>query len=291
MAFSRVSAGVYTIGVGDRGKQQADTVSEGLRAEAVPLSHRAAMTNDLKIGAERRRSPIASSRRRDWWKPGLRLALAAACSLFVGVAPAIAQDGQASASQRSDDGGWRTTIYPVYGWLPIFGADVRLPEVPNPPPCDGCGSGGPIVPGGSVSSTLNGAAFAGVLAENRWVQAEANFLWAGLSAEKGTAQPEREGRHGGWRRAPRGQTGARLVRHRRCSSPRSQSQSHRPRLRRSAMEARDLGGTGRSVGTRRGCPNVGACSYARIMAAWGPTTIQRTRRTPVWNGTLCPTSP
>ena len=43
---------------------------------------------------------------------------------------------------------------------------------------------GPIVPGGSVSSTLNGAAFAGVLVENRWVQVEANFLWAGLSAEE-----------------------------------------------------------------------------------------------------------
>ncbi len=142
------------------------------------------MTMDLKISVERKLSPSTSSRRRDCWRPGFRLAFAAACSLAVGVAPAVAQGGQASASQRSDDAGWRTTIYPVYGWMPIFGAEVRLPEVPNPPPCDGCGSGGPIVPGGSVSSTLNGAAFAGVLVENRWVQAEANFLWAGLSAEK-----------------------------------------------------------------------------------------------------------
>jgi hypothetical protein len=141
------------------------------------------MTIDLEIGAARNLSPITTSHRRAWWKPLFRLALAAACSLSAGVTPAVAQTGQPSASQRSSDGGWRTTIYPVYGWLPVFGADVRLPEVPNPPPCDGCGSGGPIVPGGSVSSTLNGAAFAGVLVENRWVQAEANFLWAGLSAE------------------------------------------------------------------------------------------------------------
>ena len=85
-------------------------------------------------------------------------------------------------AQGADDG-WRTTVYPIYGWLPLFGADVRLPEIPNPPPCDGCGDGGPIVPGGHVSSNLNGAAFAAVVVENKWVQAEANFLWAGLSAD------------------------------------------------------------------------------------------------------------
>ena len=103
----------------------------------------------------------------------LILALTVA-SLSAGVSPALAQ---------STDGGWRTTIYPIYGWLPLYGADVRLPEIPNPPPCDGCGDGGPIVPGGHVSSNLNGAAFAAVVVENKWVQGEANFLWAGLSAD------------------------------------------------------------------------------------------------------------
>ena len=88
----------------------------------------------------------------------------------------------AGLAQGTDDG-WRTTVYPIYGWLPIFGADIRLPEIPNPPPCDGCGDGGPIVPGGNVSSNLNGAAFAAVIVENKWVQGEANFLWAGLSAD------------------------------------------------------------------------------------------------------------
>jgi opacity protein-like surface antigen len=106
-------------------------------------------------------------------KLALILALTVA-ALSAGVAPALAQ---------SADDGWRTTIYPIYGWLPLFGAEVRLPEIANPPPCDGCGDGGPIVPGGNVSSNLNGAAFAAVLVENKWVQAEANFLWAGLSAD------------------------------------------------------------------------------------------------------------
>ena len=98
----------------------------------------------------------------------------AVASLAAGVSPALAQ---------GSDEGWRTTVYPIYGWLPLYGAEVRLPEIPNPPPCDGCGDGGPIVPGGKVSSNLNGAAFAAVLVENKWVQGEVNFLWAGLSAD------------------------------------------------------------------------------------------------------------
>jgi opacity protein-like surface antigen len=93
-----------------------------------------------------------------------------------------AQQTQDAASQPPR--GWRTTIYPIYGWLPVFGADIRLPVIPNPPPCDGCGDGGPIVPGGSVSSSLNGAAFAAVLVENEWIQGEVNVLWAGMSADK-----------------------------------------------------------------------------------------------------------
>jgi hypothetical protein len=106
-------------------------------------------------------------------KLALILVFAAACFVV----------GVSKASAQGTDDGWRTTIYPIYGWLPIFGADIRLPEIPNPPPCDGCGDGGPIIPGGNVSSSLNGAAFAAVLVENKWVQAEANFLWAGLSAD------------------------------------------------------------------------------------------------------------
>jgi hypothetical protein len=97
---------------------------------------------------------------------------AALASLTVGIYPA-----QAQGSSQSNDG-WTTTIYPVYAWLPVFGADVRLPEIPNP--CEGCG---PVTPGGNVSSSFNSAAFAAVLVENKWVQVEGNILYAGMSAE------------------------------------------------------------------------------------------------------------
>jgi hypothetical protein len=103
------------------------------------------------------------------------LVLAALAYLTIGINPAQAQ--------QSSNEGWTTTIYPIYGWLPVFGADIRLPEIPNPPPCDGCGSGGPIRPGGNVDSNFNRAAFAAVVVENKWLQAEANVLYAGMSAE------------------------------------------------------------------------------------------------------------
>jgi hypothetical protein len=100
------------------------------------------------------------------------LVFSALVMFVLGVAPALARGGQ------SQNSGWRTTIYPIYGWLPIFGADVRLPEVPPD------GGGGPITPEGSVSSNFNGAAFAGALVENKWFQFDANVLWAGMTASK-----------------------------------------------------------------------------------------------------------
>lgn len=97
-------------------------------------------------------------------------AFAAIALLILGAPTAMAQ-------------GWQTTIYPIYAWAPVFGAEVRLPEVPSPPPCDGCGNGGPITPGGRVNSSFNGAAFAAMRIENSRIEGEFNFLWAGLSAE------------------------------------------------------------------------------------------------------------
>ena len=99
------------------------------------------------------------------------LVLAALAMLAAGVTPVQAQ------SSSSTNTGWRTTIYPIYAWLPVFGAEVRFPDGP---PCDGCEP----IPERSASSNLNGAAFAGALVENKWVQIDANFLWAGLSAER-----------------------------------------------------------------------------------------------------------
>lgn len=87
--------------------------------------------------------------------------------------------GAATAAAQSptttDD--WRVTIYPVYGWVPVFGADITLPERP----CDDCGGdGGVVLPGGHVSSNFNGAALAGVRVEKgRWL-IEGQGLWAGM---------------------------------------------------------------------------------------------------------------
>ena len=72
--------------------------------------------------------------------------LVAAASLFC-VTPASAQ---------SSDPGWKTTVYPIYVWAPLFGADVKLPERPS---CSTCSDS--IVPGGHVDSSFNGAAFFG----------------------------------------------------------------------------------------------------------------------------------
>jgi hypothetical protein len=82
----------------------------------------------------------------------------------------------------STDTGWKTIIYPVRAWLPIFGAETRLPEVPGDP---GTG-GGPVVPRAKVSSNFNGAAAAGFRVERWRISVDGSFLWAGMSGEIGT---------------------------------------------------------------------------------------------------------
>jgi hypothetical protein len=91
-------------------------------------------------------------------------------------APALSQSSPQPAPAPPDSG-WKTTVYPIYAFVPVFGADVTLPEV-----CDDCG-GEPILPSGSVSSNFNGAAFFAVRVEKSRVSVDADFLWAGLSAE------------------------------------------------------------------------------------------------------------
>jgi hypothetical protein len=83
----------------------------------------------------------------------------------------------APASAQSSNDGWKTTIYPIYLWAPLFGADVRLPERPSCPSCTDS-----IVPGGHVESSFNGAAFFGARVDHRRITAEADFLWAGMEA-------------------------------------------------------------------------------------------------------------
>jgi hypothetical protein len=80
----------------------------------------------------------------------------------------------ASAQAPSDD--WKVVIYPLLGWLPVYGAD--FPSVPSGP-----GDGG-AVPGGKIESELNGALlFGGVVAKGPW-RAEVDGMWAALRGER-----------------------------------------------------------------------------------------------------------
>ena len=83
-------------------------------------------------------------------------------------------------SGSSDTDGWQTIIYPIHGWLPVFGADVTLPGQPTPPGSGG-GSGGITIPSAKTSGNFNGAALVGFRVERARVSIEGEFLWAGMS--------------------------------------------------------------------------------------------------------------
>ena len=72
-----------------------------------------------------------------------------------------------AAAQNPDDG-WRGVVYPVYGWLPIYGADTRLPDVPGE---------------SSIDSSLNQAFLAAFRVEKGHFALEGGYLYAGLSGE------------------------------------------------------------------------------------------------------------
>ena len=103
-------------------------------------------------------------------------ALVAALALLALSAPALAEgEGKpqpAAAAQNPDDG-WRVVIYPVYGWLPIHRANVRLPAEP----------GDPLLPEGSTDSSLNSAILAAFRIDKGRFALEGGFLYAGLSGE------------------------------------------------------------------------------------------------------------
>ena len=84
-----------------------------------------------------------------------------------------AASAQSQAPENSD--GWKTIIYPIHAWLPIFGADVRLP--PQTPP----GGGSAVIPSAEVSGNFDGAALAGFRVERARLSVEGDFLWAGMS--------------------------------------------------------------------------------------------------------------
>jgi hypothetical protein len=100
---------------------------------------------------------------------------------------AVAQARSSAAPVASSDTkGWKTVIYPVHAWLPVLGANVRLPEQPAPPG----GSGGVTVPSAQTSGSFSIAAAAGFRVERSRFALEGEFLWAGLSASVTTPRFE-----------------------------------------------------------------------------------------------------
>jgi hypothetical protein len=104
----------------------------------------------------------------------------------IAVAAAILMTATLAAAQspapsgKPDNDGWRTIIYPIHAWLPVFGADVTLPEQPTPPGSGG-GGGGITIPSAKTSGNFNGAALAGFRVERARVSIDGTILWAGMS--------------------------------------------------------------------------------------------------------------
>jgi len=92
-----------------------------------------------------------------------------------------ADSGQTTAAPAEDtDPGWEGVVYPVYAWLPIYGAEARLPQVP----CSGCVGGGVTTPEGSTGGNLSGAFFSAFRIERGWFALDGGFLWARLAGEE-----------------------------------------------------------------------------------------------------------
>ena len=87
-------------------------------------------------------------------------------------------------AQASDDEGWNVSIYPLLGWLPIFGAELDVPDLPDGGGGDGGGGGGGT--GGRVptDTSFNGALFFGFAVEKGRFRVDAFGLWAGLGVER-----------------------------------------------------------------------------------------------------------
>jgi hypothetical protein len=100
-------------------------------------------------------------------------------------------DSQVSSPTKSksdwdkDPSAWKFIVYPVYAWVPFFSTSVTLPAVPTPPGGGG-GGGGSVIPSGTTSGSLNGAAFTGAeIYKGKW-SGMFTVLYAGLSATRTT---------------------------------------------------------------------------------------------------------
>lgn len=87
-------------------------------------------------------------------------------------APDSAGSGSGS-TWESDPSAWKVAIYPVYLWLPIFGAHIDVPALPS----------NPGVSSGDASSTFNGAGFAAFEIQKSGWSVDGAFLLASISAD------------------------------------------------------------------------------------------------------------
>lgn len=96
--------------------------------------------------------------------------------------PALAGSSSVDSNWEKDPSAWQVAIYPIYAWVPVFGASVKIPAPPlpsNPVAGEGTASG-------TTSGSLNGAAFVGAeILKSKW-SVTANALWAGLSGDRDT---------------------------------------------------------------------------------------------------------
>jgi len=89
-------------------------------------------------------------------------------------APTIPETASAQAAAPSaTKPKWTTVVYPVMGWLPLFGASVDLPSLPDIPGDPGASA--------TIDTSWDSAYLAGVAVQSRRFLAEGEFLWAGLS--------------------------------------------------------------------------------------------------------------
>ncbi len=107
----------------------------------------------------------------------LRIGAALLLAFLFGAAPLLAQ-GASGQKPATDDANW-SAIYPVLGWIPLYGLDLNLP---SGPPCTDC-SPDPTT-GSASSSGLSSAWFAGLRLEIGRLEVTGAFNYAGLSAER-----------------------------------------------------------------------------------------------------------
>jgi len=100
-------------------------------------------------------------------------AAAVAATVLMALSTPVLATGDAhtppAAAERPENG-WRGVIYPVYGWLPIYRADVKFPNAPE----------------GSTDANLEQAFLAAFRVEKGRFALEGGYLYAGLSGEAET---------------------------------------------------------------------------------------------------------